>query len=45
MMGQKQIRQLLVEDVQNNMLGVNSHYIGTEIHLTYPTSMIIAQKA
>lgn len=39
------IRQLFIEDVQNNILGVNSHYIGTEIHFTYPTSMIIAQKA
>src|SRR5215471_6897448 len=37
------IRQLFIEDVQNNILGVNSHYIGTEIHFTYPTSMIIAQ--
>jgi hypothetical protein len=39
------IRQLFIEDVQNNILGVNSHYTGTEIHFTYPTSMIIAQKA
>ena len=39
------IRQLFIEDVQNNVLGVNSYYIGTEIHFTYPTSMIIAQNA
>jgi ubiquinone/menaquinone biosynthesis C-methylase UbiE len=39
------IRQLFIEDVQNNILGVNSHYVGTEIHFTFPTSMIIAQKA
>jgi ubiquinone/menaquinone biosynthesis C-methylase UbiE len=39
------IRQLFIKDVQNNLLGVNSHYIGTEIHFTYPTSMIIAQKS
>jgi hypothetical protein len=39
------IRQLFIEDIQNNILGVNSHYRGTEIHFTYPTSMIIAQKA
>ncbi len=38
------IRQLFIEDVQNNILGVNSHYVGTEIHFTFPTSMIIAQK-
>jgi hypothetical protein len=38
------IRQLFIEDVQNNILGVNSHYVGAEIHFTYPTSMIIAQK-
>jgi ubiquinone/menaquinone biosynthesis C-methylase UbiE len=38
------IRRLFVEDVQNNTLGVNSHYVGREIHFTYPTSMIIAQK-
>ena len=39
------IRQLFIEDVQNNILGVNSHYVGTEIHFTFPTSMIIAQKS
>ena len=39
------IRQLFIEDLQNNVLGVNSHYVGGEIHFTYPTSMIIAQKA
>jgi hypothetical protein len=39
------IRQLYIEDVQNNILGVNSHYVGTEIHFTFPTSMIIAQKS
>ncbi len=39
------IRKLFIEDVQNNILGVNSHYIGTEIHFTFPTSMIIAQKS
>ena len=39
------IRQLFIEDIQNNVLGVNSYYVGTEIHFTYPTSMIIAQKA
>jgi ubiquinone/menaquinone biosynthesis C-methylase UbiE len=39
------IRQLFIKDVQNNILGVNSHYIGTEIHVTYPTSLIIAQKS
>ena len=38
------IRRLFIEDVQKNMLGVNSHYVGREIHFTYPTSMIIAQK-
>jgi hypothetical protein len=38
------IRRLFIEDVQNNMLGVNSHYVGREIYFTYPTSMIIAQK-
>lgn len=39
------IRQLFIEDVQNNiLLGVNSHHVGTEIHFTFPTSMIIAQK-
>ena len=38
------IRQLFIEDVQNNTLGVNSHYVGREIHFTYPTSMIMAQK-
>jgi len=37
------IRQLFIEDVQNNVLGVSSHYVGAEIHFTYPTSMIIAQ--
>ena len=39
------IRQLFIEDVQKNILGVNSHYVGTEIHFTFPTSMIIAQKS
>jgi hypothetical protein len=39
------IRQLFIEDVQNNVLGVNSHYVGVEILFTYPTSMTIAQKA
>ena len=39
------IRQLFVEDVQNNILGVNSHHVGTEIHFTFLTSMIIAQKS
>ena len=39
------IRKLFIEDVQNNILGVNSHNVGTEIHFTFPTSMIIAQKA
>jgi len=39
------IRQLFIEDVQNNVLGVNSHYVGVEILFTYLTSMIIAQKA
>lgn len=39
------IRQLFIEDVQNNIPGVNSHYVGTEIHFTFPTSMIIAQKS
>jgi hypothetical protein len=39
------IRQLFIEDAQNNILGVNSHYVGTEIHFTFPTSMIIAQKS
>lgn len=38
------IRQLFIEDVQNNILGVNSHYIGTEVHIIFPTSMIIAHK-
>ena len=37
------IRRLFIEDVQKNMLGVNSHYVGREIHFTYPASMIIAQ--
>ena len=27
------IRQLFIEDVQNNVLGVNSHYVGVEILL------------
>jgi hypothetical protein len=36
------ILRLFIEDVQNNILGVNSQ--GTEIHFTYPTSVIIAQK-
>ena len=40
-----EIRQLFTEDVQNNILGVNSHCVGTEIHFTFPTSMIIAQKS
>jgi ubiquinone/menaquinone biosynthesis C-methylase UbiE len=39
------IRQLFIEDAQNNILGVNSHYVGTEIHFKFPTSMIIAQKS
>jgi hypothetical protein len=39
------IRQLFIEDVHNNLLGVNSHYVGTEIHFTFHTSMIIAQKS
>ncbi len=39
------IRQLFIEDVQNNILGVNSHYVGTEIHFTFLTSMIIAHKS
>jgi hypothetical protein len=38
------IRQLFIEDVQNNVLGVNSHYVGVEILFTYPTSMTVAQK-
>ena len=38
------IRRLFIEDVQNNTLGVNSHYVEREIHFTYPTSIIIAQK-
>jgi ubiquinone/menaquinone biosynthesis C-methylase UbiE len=38
------IRRLFIEDVQNDTLGVSSHYVGAEIHFTYPTSMIIAQK-
>lgn len=38
------IRHLFI-DVQNNILGINSHYVGTEIHFTFPTSMIIAQKS
>ena len=39
------IRQVFIDDIQNNVLGVNSHYVGGEIHFTYPTSMNIAQKA
>jgi ubiquinone/menaquinone biosynthesis C-methylase UbiE len=39
------IRQLFIEDVQNNILGVNSHYVEREVHFTYPTSMTIAQKS
>ncbi|MDQ6668625.1 MAG: hypothetical protein M3Y53_10440 [Thermoproteota archaeon] len=39
------IRQLFVEEAHNNMLGVNSHYAGTEIQFTFPSSMIIAQKS
>jgi ubiquinone/menaquinone biosynthesis C-methylase UbiE len=39
------IRRMFIEDVQHNTLGVNSYYVGTEIHFTYPTSMIIAQKS
>jgi len=38
------IHRLFIEDVQNNTLGLNSHYVGREIHFMYPTSMIIAQK-
>jgi hypothetical protein len=38
------IRRFFIEDVQNNTLGVNSHYVGREIHFTYPTTMIMAQK-
>ena len=37
------IHRLFIEDVQNNTLGLNSHYVGREIHFMYPTSMIIAQ--
>jgi hypothetical protein len=33
------IRRLFIEDVQHNTLGVNSYYVGTEIHFTYPTSI------
>jgi len=39
------IRQLFIEDVQNGTLGLNSHYIGKDIHFTIPTSMIIAHKS
>lgn len=38
------IRQLFAQDVQNNMLDLKSHYVGTEIHFSFPTSMIVAQK-
>ena len=40
----EKIRQLFIEDVQNNVLGLNSHYVGTEIHFSFPTSLIVAQK-
>ena len=35
------IRRLFIEDVQNNTLGVNSHYVGRGIHFTYPTELFI----
>jgi SAM-dependent methyltransferase len=38
------IRQMFIEDVQNNTLDLNSHYVGAEIHFSFPTSMIVAQK-
>jgi hypothetical protein len=39
------IRQMFIEDVQNNTLDLNSHYVGAEIHFSFPTSMIVAQKS
>jgi len=38
------IISLLSIVAKNNTLGVNIHYVGREIHFTYPASMIIAQK-
>ncbi len=38
------IRALFAEDVQNDILDLKSHYVGTEIHFSFPTSIIVAQK-
>ena len=38
------IRQLFIQDVQNNILGLNSHNVGTQIYFSFPTSMIVGQK-
>jgi ubiquinone/menaquinone biosynthesis C-methylase UbiE len=38
------ILRLFIEDVKNNILGLNSHKVGTQIHFSFPTSIIVAQK-
>jgi ubiquinone/menaquinone biosynthesis C-methylase UbiE len=38
------IRQLLVEDTNKNLLGLESHFNGDKIYFSYPNSIFVGQK-